>query len=223
MCFILLWAFVSRHEWLAHGAYCSVLQCVSLQHAATRTFNAHVTTCVSRHKSFRWFVSLTHIFQMFCVCDARPRKASVSVELHRTTKTLEQITEGEIICYPPLYGGFHKHNLNTLRIPRAMHALERYAVSMRMLHTATHCNTLQHSATHCNRHCNTLQLTLQQTAADARYARTLCKLSTHCNTCELHTLSTHCNTCKLHTLSTHGNTCKLHTLSSDTPCQSKCF
>ena len=61
-------------------------------------------------------------------------------------------------------------------------------------HTATHCNTLQHTAIHCN--------TLQHTAT---HCNTLRHTATHCNT--LNTLqhtATHCNT--LHTL-THSPMC----------------
>jgi len=47
-------------------------------------------------------------------------------------------------------------------------------------HTATHCNTLQHTATHAygghaQPHCNTLQHT-------ATYCNTLQHTATHCNT-----------------------------------------
>ena len=48
-------------------------------------------------------------------------------------------------------------------------------------HTATHCNALQHTATHCS--------TLQHTAT---YCNTLRHTATHCNTLQ-HT-ATHCNT-----------------------------
>jgi len=66
-----------------------------------------------------------HLFLIrVCDADARPRTESVSMVFHD-----------------------HAHIVNTLQMPRTMHALERYAISVRMLHAATHCNTLQRTAT----------------------------------------------------------------------------
>jgi len=62
-------------------------------------------------------------------------------------------------------------------------------------HTATHCNTLQHAATHCNTlqrtttHCT---LTRQHTATHCNILHTLQHTATHCNTL-LHS-ATPCNT-----------------------------
>jgi len=70
-----------------------------------------------------------------------------------------------------------------------------------LVHTATHCNTLQYTATHCNTlrhtatHCDTLQHT-------ATHCDTLRRTATHRNTLP-HT-TTHCDTLQ-HT-ATHRNT-----------------
>ena len=63
---------------------------------------------------------------------------------------------------------------------------ERYNISKV---TATHCNTLQHTATHCTTHCSTLQHTethcntLQHTAQHtAAHCNTLQHTATHCDT-----------------------------------------
>jgi len=83
-----------------------------------------------------------------------------------------------------------------------------FSVRLTGVHTATHCNTLQHTTiTHCNTlqhtatHCNTLQ----HTAAHAQHTHCGCEcalcrapystlqlLATHCNT--LQRTATHCNT-----------------------------
>ena len=72
---------------------------------------------------------------------------------------------------------------------------------MRRVHTATHCNTLQHKATHHNTlqhtavYCNTPQRTASHCNTPqhtATHRNTLQHTATHCNTLQ-HT-ATHCNT-----------------------------
>jgi len=65
--------------------------------------------------------------------------------------------------------------------------------------TATHCNTLRHTATHCN--CNTLQKKRRADDLDALIY--LQHPATHCNTLQ-HT-ATHCNTLQHTTTTTQRN------------------
>ena len=79
-------------------------------------------------------------------------------------------------------------------------------INFHVCRTATHCNTLQHTATHGNAHCITLQHTLQHTdLCTFSWSSVLiyfhvCRTATHCNTLQhtaTHTAShcnAHCNT-----------------------------
>jgi len=82
-------------------------------------------------------------------------------------------------------------------------------------HTATHCNTLQHTATHCNTlqhtatHCNALHNTAIHVVACVVLPHYLSHTATHCNM--LQRTTAHCNTCshnrRVNTLSaTHSST-----------------
>jgi len=86
------------------------------------------------------------------------------------------------------------------------------ATHIRLQHTATHCNTLQHTATHCNTHTSqrrnytATHIRLQHTAT---HCNTLQHTARYCNTLQ-HTYVTaqqlHCNT---HKTATHCNTLQL--------------
>ena len=71
---------------------------------------------------------------------------------------------------------------------KRVHTLARVHVS------ATHCNTLQHTATHCNTNiCMNRVHTLALVHVSATHCNTLQRSATHCNTLQ-HTAS-HCATC----------------------------
>ena len=105
--------------------------------------------------------------------------------MHYTTKSQEGILESESLIYNKYvfilyYVLYHKLSSTNscLRVTHVQQIHKHILICVGYIrtHTATHCNTLQHTATHYNRYTSTYLYVL-----DA-YAHTLQHTATHCNT-----------------------------------------
>ena len=211
---------------------CSVLQCVavccitvSIENESRdvpwhvshyHTLIPHHSTMTTIHLSYRYHIWMSHVPHIWMKCLAHTNGTSLEFEIFRWLVELVICIQLGKHCHDEPHGALPRYNTlqhsathcNTLQHTTAW--VTRRII--RLQHAATHGNILQHTAAHCSTlqhtaaHCNTLQHA-------AAHCNRLQHTATHYNTTR-HQAAAHCNTQQhtaahcttLHHTATHCNT-----------------